>query len=521
MGFRLPKGSPMLYNMNISTAKGALTMNKKSLFALLLVLVLVLAGCALNNPDADRNIEIIRVGDTVYTKGEVQDQMAYQLSYMSYVYAMLGQPFDPADEAVRASVQQDVIDYLVQEAVLNQKVNELGLAALTEEEQTALDAQIESVWQRNLEAIKADVLSADPSLEGEALDAAITARCKEVALSRESIVDSETTIFHREKLYDHVAAGVTITEEEVQAAYDAAVAADQEAFTADPDAFGTLLNSTANAKVYYRPAGYRMVKQILVPFAEADKALIDQVTGLIAQQQPAVTDAGKALADLGVKDETALLSKMTVSVPQPALVVSFGENSTTTTVPVVTEAPAMEVTASFDETVDEATAAAANTLAEAKALMAFYLCQLSNAKDNAYTAIAPEAAAILAQLKDGADWNALMAEKTADPGMQQGAATAETGYAVCAGYAGFDKAFVDASMALRSVGDVSPATKGEYGYYIIQYAAEVPAGSIALDEVHDDLSASVLTNKQQAAFTDALAQWTTEANPTINYDKLK
>ena len=114
-----------------------------------------------------------------------------------------------------------------------------------------------------------------------------------------------------------------------------------------------------------------------------------------------------------------------------------------------------------------------------------------------------------------------MAEKTDDPGMKEGAATAITGYAVCEGFASFDEPFVTASMALKNVGDISPKTRGAYGYYIIQYAADVAEGAIPMEEVQEELTAAQLTTKQEATYDQAIAQWVTESNATVNYEALK
>ena len=60
-------------------------MHKKALLALLLVMAMALSGCTLIEKDlaVDRATEIIRVGDTVYTKGQIQDETQYQLNYMA------------------------------------------------------------------------------------------------------------------------------------------------------------------------------------------------------------------------------------------------------------------------------------------------------------------------------------------------------------------------------------------------------------------------------------------------------
>ncbi|MBQ7844816.1 MAG: SurA N-terminal domain-containing protein [Clostridia bacterium] len=496
-------------------------MRKKSLLALLLAVAVLLTGCALveKDPEVDRATEIIRVGDTVYTKGQVQDEVAYQLSYMNYIYSMYGMAFDANAPETIAQAQQQVIDYLIEEAVLTQKIDELGLSALTEEEQAALDAQVEAAWTQNLDSVKASYF-ADTELAGEELDAALTAKCEELGVTRESLVKAETAYLLQDKLYNHIVKDVTVTDEELLAAYTENVEADRATFETTPSAYGARINN-ASTTAYYRPAGYRMVKQILVEFTPDDLALLNEVESLIAEQKAAVTAAETALTNLGVADADTLLTKVTVSMAQPAMAVSFLATATNLTNPVATQAPAMDVTAAFDDTVDEATAAAVKSLAEAKALLAFYQHQLTTATNNAFANLDAEADAIIAQLKEGADWDVLMAEKTDDPGMKEGAATAITGYAVCEGFASFDEPFVTAAMALKNVGDISPKTRGAYGYYIIQYAADVAEGAIPMEEVQEELTAAQLTTKQEATYDQAIAQWVTESNATVNYEALK
>lgn len=496
-------------------------MRKKSLLALLLAVAVLLTGCALveKDPEVDRATEIIRVGDTVYTKGQVQDEVAYQLSYMNYIYSMYGMAFDANDPETIAQAQQQVIDYLIEEAVLTQKIDELGLSALTEEEQAALDAQVEAACAQNLDSVKASYF-ADTELAGEGLDAALAAKCDELGVTRESLVKTETAYLLQDKLYNHIVKDVTVTDEELLAAYTENVEADRATFETTPSAYGARINNDSTT-AYYRPAGYRMVKQILVEFTPDDLALLNEVEGLIAEQKAAVTAAETALTNLGVADADTLLTKVTVSMAQPAMAVSFLATATNLTNPVATQAPAMDVTAAFDDTVDEATAAAVKSLAEAKALLAFYQHQLTTATNNAFANLDAEADAIIAQLKEGADWDVLMAEKTDDPGMKEGAATAITGYAVCEGFASFDEPFVTAAMALKNVGDISPKTRGAYGYYIIQYAADVAEGAIPMEEVQEELTAAQLTTKQEATYDQAIAQWVTESNATVNYEALK
>lgn len=497
-------------------------MHKKALLALLLVMAMLLSSCALveKDPEVDRATEIIRVGDTVYTKGEIQNQVDYQLSYMSYIYTLYGMYLDVTDPEVVASTQQEVIDFLIQDAVMNQKVAELGLLnELTAEEQADLDAAVEESWQINLDSVTTTYF-ADTELTGEELDAAVIAKCEELGMSKESVREGHLINLGQEKLREYIVKDVAVTDEELQTAYDIQVASDMNTFASNPSYYGSRVNNDT-AEVFYRPAGYRMVKQILVLFHEEDQAMIDEMESLIAEQTAVVDAATAALTEAGVTDVDALLAQVTVSMAQPAMAVSFGATETDLTSPVSTIATVTDVVAAFDETVTEETAAMVKSLAEAKAVLLYYEKQLEKANDVAYANIDAEADDVLAQLEAGADWDTLMAEKTADPGMQAGAPTAETGYAVCEGFESFDEPFVAAAMALENVGDVSPKTKGAYGYYIIQYTSDVEEGPVALDDVREALAANELATKQETTFNETIAKWVSEADVKVNYDALK
>ena len=116
-----------------------------------------------------------------------------------------------------------------------------------------------------------------------------------------------------------------------------------------------------------------------------------------------------------------------------------------------------------------------------------------------------------------------MAEKTQDPGMQAGAATAETGYAIAAGMTNFDSAFVEAGMALAAPGDVTGKVASDlYGYYIIKYVGDETGGAVELtDEMKESLRSSLLTTKQNNTYSETITQWVDESGIKVNLDALK
>lgn len=480
-------------------------MHKKALLALLLIMAMLLTGCTLIEKDleVDRATEVIRVGDTVYTKGEIQDETDYQLSYMAYYYSMFGMSYDTTDAATIAEMQQSVIDSFVQSSVCSDKIDELGLDQLTEDEQAELDAAVEETWDYYYENVTASYFE-DTELTGDELDAAIVAKLEELGITRDAVIDYEKSNITADKLRDYVVANVTVTDEELQTAFDEKVESDKTYYENYPSSYGTRVNN--GTTVYYRPAGYRMVKQILVKFTEDDQALLDSIEDAIDEQEALVANYTGELTDLGVEDVTALLSQVNVTMEQTATVTDL--------------ATVTDIATSFDAETSEEIIAAATSLAEAQAKLDFLNTQLDQAKAQAFANIDAKADDILAQLASGADWDALMAEKTEDPGMQSGS-TAENGYAVSAATTNMDTAFLDAAMALENVGDVSPKTEGIYGYYIIQYTSAVEEGAVDLSDVQETLTASLLSDKQDTTYTETVEQWVSEADVKIDYDAMK
>ena len=79
-------------------------MQKKALLALMLVLTMVLTGCTLvqKDPEVDKAQEVLRLGDKVITKGEVQEQVQSYQDYMSYIYSMYGMSYDASSSEAMA-----------------------------------------------------------------------------------------------------------------------------------------------------------------------------------------------------------------------------------------------------------------------------------------------------------------------------------------------------------------------------------------------------------------------------------
>ena len=265
-----------------------------------------------------------------------------------------------------------------------------------------------------------------------------------------------------EKLRADAVKDVAVSEEEIAAALQENADSAKTTYASNPSAYGSAVNN--GTTVYYAPAGYRFVKQILVKFADADSQAITEKNTALTEANTALTEAQTALDNAAEDaDKTALQAAVDAA----------------------------------QEKVDSAQAA------------------LNGVTDAAYANIQEKTDEIYAKATaEDADFDALVTQYNEDTGMPA------VGYAVCEGYSYFVESFTQAAMALEKVGDISEPVKSSYGYHILQYSAEIPEGTVALDTVHDTLQASLLSQKQSDAYNAALEGWVAAADVKTYLDRM-
>ena len=440
-------------------------MQKKSLLALLVAVMMLMSGCALVTVDeeADNAQIIIDVNGTTIDKGTfnalVENTIA-EYEYMNQMYSYLGmQASFPTDTA---TVQQEVLNSNIQSIVTTLKAQELGYDQLTAEEEAAALETAEQNYADYVQQV-IDAYFADSELEEEALHAEAEKYIAENGLAdKEYFLDSAKQNLAMEKLYNDTVKDVAVTEEDLTAALNEKVEAEKAEYESYLDYYGSAVNN--GTQTYYAPAGYRYVKHILVKFAEEDATAITEKETALTEASTALTTAQQALT-------------------------AAAEGADTTELKAAADAAQV--------TVDEATAA------------------LEAAKETARQNIKAKVDEVYAlATAEGADFDALVAQYNEDTGMPA------IGYAICEGYAYFVESFTAAGMALENVGDVSEPVESTYGYHIMQYSAEIPEGPVALEDVRADLEAEVLTTKQDAAYTEAVNQWVSEADVKTYTDRL-
>jgi len=462
-------------------------MRKKALLAVMMAMVLLLSGCALIVKDeaVDNATEIIRMGDKVITKGEIKKEVSEELEYRQLIYsAYYGQSYDTSDASNIASVQEDVIDSMKKELTLEAKAKELGLDQLTDEEKEKAKEEAQSNFDSAVSSYKSSLTDTE-GMDDEAITkAAADKLLEERGVDLQYYIDYAEKEAVDEKLREEIIKDVAVTDEEIQAEYDSKVEADKASYGENAASWVSAANN--GTTLYYTPAGVRRVKQILTKFKEEDQTAIDD-----AKKQ--VTEATTARDAAQAKIDTA----------QETL-------------------DAEGDTDELKEAKEKAQAdkeAAEKDLEEANAALETANKAVEDATNKAFENIDEDADAILKALdEEGADWQALMEEKNQDPGMSSN----PKGYAVCKDMTGFDAAFVDAAMALEKIGDHSGKVKGtSYGYYIIRYDSDEAEGAVALDDVKETISSSLLKTKQNETYNTTVEQWIEAAGIKVDLNALK
>ena len=462
-------------------------MRKKALLAAMMALVLLLSGCALIQKDqaVDDATEIIRMGDQVITKKEVKDQIDAQLYNTYSTYSMIGYSYDVTDPKNIADAQDKAITALKKDLALTAKAKELGLDQLTDEEAEEAKTTGQSNYDSDIDYYIKNYLTDTEGKDEETLKKEAETEINNSGYTLETYVENATKSAVDKKLREYVIKDVAVTDEEIQAEYDSKVEADKETYTDKAGSWADAANRNSTT-LYYTPAGVRRVKQILTKFHDEDQDAIDE-----AKQKQ--TDATTARTTAQNKIDAA---QKTLD----------------------TEGDSEELKAEKEQAQADLNAANEDLEKADKDLMDATQA-IEDATNKAFANLDEEVDAILASLDaEGADWQAIMDEKNQDPGMTGN----EKGYAVAADMTSFDSAFVEAAMALEKPGDHSGKVKGtSYGYYIIRYDSDEPEGPVALDEVKEALSSSLLTTKQNDTYNAQVDKWVEEAGIKVDLNALK
>ena len=460
--------------------EGERQMTKKLTKILLLglVLAIALAGCNLIEVNvrmqADEDIAKIQESNeklvAAYTGGQVSvgdvlgefSSTYNETAYMYYYY--FGYEMTESDVV---SLMQDVLQNHVRHEVVAAKFDESN--ALTDEELTEVETDAQTQYD---EAIQSALESAEGKNDEEKN---IRAEVMLYEVGRNYDAIHTSLLLNKkydrmtERLRDEVA---EVSDDELQAAYDAQVAEDQANYT-DGSSFENAMTGD-DAIICWRPDGYRTVKHILVMPSDDAKTAYQNAASALRSAQSQLTSLNSELEGLTGEAE--------------------GERT-----PEAVQADIDAVQATLPELETALKAAEDVCLNDVKATT-----------DEIY-----------ARLEGGESFEALIEEYGEDPGMQN-EPTKTRGYYVSAGSTNWETSFRDAAMALENVGDytLTPVVSGS-GVHIIEYVSDVQGGEVALDEVRDALYERTLEELKESHATDTIDGWVAELNPVYDINALQ
>ena len=445
---------------------------------LCLVLALVLCGAAaLAEPDLESaNARIAELEADVekykpyydaqviaeYTDGVIfRDAVMEEYELTASMYAQYG--IDLEQYGYDTQIKQQIVQSLVRDAVTLQKAAELGLDQLDDETQTTLASEAEKNFETYIESVSSSMLESGYA-EDTVRDSAIS-YLNENGYSQEQLLKELTDSAIKDRLRESVTSEVTVTEDDVKAAYDQKVADDEASYASD-SAYTSARSS--GTEILWNPEGYRAVKHVLIQFTDDQSTRYSELSSMISDLN----------AELEALDN-----------------------------PETTEAPADETAEAETET--------PRTREDIETDLAAAQADL----DALYEELMPKAQEVVDKFNAGTSFDDLIDEYNEDPGMQNEPTKTE-GYAVSAESTSWDPAFRDGAMSIESVGGISEPVCGSYGVHIIYYLSDIPAGAVAYEDVHDQVEADALNDAKDSAYETAVELWLDEAAVTYHYDRL-
>ena len=236
-------------------------------------------------------------GAVTVLKSEIQDEYDQMLSQYVAYYAQYGYSVDEYDTELQASVAQETVQTKLSTSIVRHYAAQNGYE-LTEEKKTELAAQVKTALDNTREYLES-YLSAY-GFTGDELNAAVEEQMAQAGYTEETLMDSAELNDVLNFLYERATADVTVTEDEVKAAFDEKVAKQKESY-ASVDSF---INDYVNeSEILYTPENVRLMECICVASVEGE-ATEDEATADEATEDEATADEA-TVSEATVAEATA------------------------------------------------------------------------------------------------------------------------------------------------------------------------------------------------------------------------
>lgn len=426
-------------------------MKRTGILLLTFVLLLSLTACG----KTTGNAVVVEVGGVSVTKPEAEPIYRAVLQQTLNMYQQFGIPMDGTDPEFVTMMKAQALNTIGEQLALSQELTRLGIG-LSDADQKAIDEKAKSEHDSLISQVVAYNQVSRKDAEEYLVSVAYTLDMIKFALRGEEI---------RSRLADHLAPGLSVSDDEILERYDALLVDQKETYEADSSQFATdVLNESI---VVTRPSGFRHVKNIVI-------AMPDEVMAQIEAKDSELYDVTYHLYMI----ENELAAEETEESEKAGLEAEYAEHQ-----------------AEFDRLSQD----------------------IEDLMKTGQEAVRPKAEEVLALCKaEGADFDALLAEYSSD--RPTGDLLAK-GYPVGAGVTTYVPTFTEAAMALQSIGEISGLVESVYGFHILQYAEDINPGVVPLEEVRAAISDLLTEEKREQALNDEIARIAENADIKVYADR--
>ena len=405
-----------------------------------------------------------------------------------YLYQLSSSGYDVSNAEMLQLVNQYALYNAMRAAIIHQKAAELGLDQISDEEKASMESAARASWEEGVSSYTENVTDESTEEEKAAARADAIAALLADGYEEESYIqeyiDNEINNLYVNRLLDHVSAGMEVTDEEIQAHFDALVQEDKNTYE-DISTY-EFYTQYYQQPSYYTPEGYRGITDILL---KPDDTLLNDWKDLTAryEEQMEAGEETEEAAEAEAEPEIEVVAEPEVEVVAEA-------------------APDAETPAADESEAEEPAETPGPTSEPVTAEM------VEAAKQAIIASVQSTVDEIMAKFNAGTSFDDLIKEYGTDPGMQDDA-TRAAGYPVHKDSIIWDPAFTAGAMALEKIGDVSEPIVGQYGVHILYYLRDIPAGAVELTEaMKTEIRDELLEQKQSEALNAALDQWIDESD---------
>ena len=145
--------------------------------------------------------------------------------------------------------------------MIDAKAAELGLGEVDDETRAKLEAEAAETFESYVTSYKSYFAAEDASEEDAR--AQTIAALEQYGMTQDTLTQQTIDSYIDEQLYNHITEGVTVSDEDVKAEYDAMVEEAQQSY-ADDYSYNSARNG--GETIVWNPEGYRAVKHVLIKF---------------------------------------------------------------------------------------------------------------------------------------------------------------------------------------------------------------------------------------------------------------